>query len=568
MYSSRWRPAEALIATFVSFAALLWLADPPPLHPDSSRDLVLAADCALDGLCTTVGANTSHSGIYFGALWVDLLAAARLVGLGVTATFHLMLFGIALAVGANWLGGAALAGRTGAFMAAGSALAGFLVLFEDWLLWNPLLLPLPCTLLLCLTLRWVRNPQPWTQLLLIATTLAAALEAHPTALTLAAGVLLSVGVAAQKPIRSLLILVGVSAGIGQFVSTTALQRAMDTVSSSPDLPAHLFTATVAIATVFMARRFLPSRVRTHPDVVLLLLVAAAAAVITAWVIGTNRAPSPRYLVPVVPLAALGIAWVSQRVFHHHFRFAPSIVLVLVLAEVFLSQVGTRSTDIPWRLADVETLAAALEEEQWTYGEIWSQLEGPWCWELVAGLGPWMTLPLDSRAEEESTLRLERSDADGTIVLEGGRRATASIGPRRVGPSGRYCLDTTSGQTCVETLDYTALRDRSQSRFGWRQHPREVDLRVPGDEVKGISWTHPVRSGSHSTKLSTWSWPWTGCQWDFVGTNGFVVPENLPATSLTLPGGASGSVELALHCDNSRELQGSTNGFAPCLQESQ
>ena len=87
---------------------VLWLASGPfggggrdVIHPDSTRDWLMAQDCRLLDHCDTAGPVTSRTGIYQGALWTGILALAQVVG-GTTAR-------VAMLVVAMWLASLLLA---------------------------------------------------------------------------------------------------------------------------------------------------------------------------------------------------------------------------------------------------------------------------------------------------------------------------------------------------------------------------------------------------------------------------------------------------------------------------
>lgn len=122
-------PFFALIAVLW---ALLWLlAGGPLVHVDTTRDLLLARDCAELGRCAAGGATTSFAGLRQGALWPDVLSAARLVGLA-PDLLHTLLLGLhAVVVALTWR-------VTRSRTATGLALLGT-GLTTPSLLWNPTL---------------------------------------------------------------------------------------------------------------------------------------------------------------------------------------------------------------------------------------------------------------------------------------------------------------------------------------------------------------------------------------------------------------------------------------------
>lgn len=150
-------PLALLLVALVAAAWLFALASAPPLHPDTSRDLLLAEDCRRGLSCQA--SNSSLPGVRHMPGWILLLAALPLD----TMRLH------ALSIASQGLA-LALMGFTLAPHLSRLALALTMVLALRWqadssgypLLWGPALSPLPVALshlALALSLRREGSPR-------------------------------------------------------------------------------------------------------------------------------------------------------------------------------------------------------------------------------------------------------------------------------------------------------------------------------------------------------------------------------------------------------------------------
>ena len=83
--------------------ALVAVATPlDAIHPDATRDILIASDCALGHGCSAGGAPTSVAGILTGAAWTDLLAVARWFDIDLLWVAVGLKILIALSIGVCW----------------------------------------------------------------------------------------------------------------------------------------------------------------------------------------------------------------------------------------------------------------------------------------------------------------------------------------------------------------------------------------------------------------------------------------------------------------------------------
>ena len=135
----------AIAAAALAFALLLAAVPAPPVHPDTTRDFLMAADC-LAGLPWDCGPPTSLGVIVQGALWTRFLALSGALGLGVGAVraavfaLHAISAGVVLAAARRRVSPAMAAWTAAAWVVVGAFVAG------APLLWNPSLSPLPLAL--------------------------------------------------------------------------------------------------------------------------------------------------------------------------------------------------------------------------------------------------------------------------------------------------------------------------------------------------------------------------------------------------------------------------------------
>lgn len=169
----------ALIA--VAGVAGLYLATfgAPPLHVDSTYDLLAAQDCLAGVSCD--GHHASLAELQQGQGWILLLAGLQTLGLGINGIHALMVGLHVMAIALAWAVVARRRGTRQATLAALVMTAFTTASAEVPLLWNPTLLPLPTVVLGVTLLRMVEAPQRtarWSSVVVASLALLVAIEAH------------------------------------------------------------------------------------------------------------------------------------------------------------------------------------------------------------------------------------------------------------------------------------------------------------------------------------------------------------------------------------------------------
>ena len=323
------RPATAALLVAVGYWLVLLVAVPAAfVHIDSTRDLLIARDCAELGHCAAAGATTSLANLRQGALWTNLLAAARLAGLSPAAVHHLLLVlhglaaGVAVGVTRRW------------------QVAPLLLLGSLWVmpptLWNPVLM-FPFAVLGVLA--WQQQVP-----LLAGLLLGVAADTHPVAGLVAVSVVgheLGRGqwrVAAKTAFAALLVVA--------LASPWALVGDVVAVGQRPLLLVGLGLVAVVAGVV--------GRLRPGPlglGLWLTLVVALGPLVL-------HHNPALRYAVVALPLLALALAqWSNQSAGN----WLPAAAVAAAVLAFAWRPAYNKPDRLSWTYADAQALAGVMTQ---------------------------------------------------------------------------------------------------------------------------------------------------------------------------------------------------------------
>ncbi len=415
------RLAPIILGMAVAVAAFVWLSRlnaQVPINEDGVRDQLLARDCAELGRCHLTGPQTSLSGFYQGAAWLDLLVAVRMLGGDTSTDRRVVMALLALSVATvfvvvwRWL-------RPSCALPAAVCMVAALSLDQ-----YPSLLTNPCASafvdvltaagILCYGLSAKRR-----FLVLAAFAWGVAINVHLGSVSLAPALLVIPILVRPRPWGDLL-----TAALASWIVIVATSR-----------------AAFAVNVVALSNRgaLVPALVA---GVLLMILAKAAGAPFRrlswyarAWTIGFG-------LVVPFGLASLWLVRAAQ----HHFevmylhpilgpgatlvaamlcvpfeltarwlrvlRWLPSVAALALVS----SYVSSPSPPYPqlWALQDAQALMTHAERRGYTFRDLVFHLQGPSCWELLIGMSIYAAPPtnLASHADRRRQLRVTRLPDDG------------------------------------------------------------------------------------------------------------------------------------------------------------
>lgn len=384
------------LGLLVALLAFLWLdhVNPPfPLLDDGVRDQLLSRDCAELGRCHMIGANASLAGFHHGPIWVQLLAAVRLLG-GDTDQERALVIALMAASAATlftvvwrWLDPAVALPAAVLFAAALGADA------YPSLLINPSLAPLPNVLTAAGILCYALSGRS-AFLVLAAFALGVGISAHIGAATLGVALVAVALLAGRHPRRAALAAVAVT-GATYAISSTAALRANALALAEP---ARLAAgATAGLALVLGCRWWRPAfrRQSWHGRAIVVgLLLVGPFAVTALWlVVREQHHFSIMYLHPVLAPAAVLVASAlalpclrAGRTWPP-WRWLPTALGLGVAVYVAGSAIaaGVPAALGPWTVADARAIEAHLVERGWDYESLVFRVQAPACRQLVIGL---------------------------------------------------------------------------------------------------------------------------------------------------------------------------------------
>jgi hypothetical protein len=369
------RPSWLELAAFpAAFAALALLTPDPPAHLDTARDLLTARDLAA-GRPVLPAVPSSFEEVWHASLWIRALQLWLWTGLSLKSLHLAVLLGHAAAAAAVWSGLRPLtSGGLTLAAAAGSLWAGIAVT-ELPTLWNPSILPLPAAGLSWALLRLARGGGAGPGLL-AAISLGACAQIHAVMLLLLPALLFAVAMASRRPAMALL------ASAGAFVgawTAGALEVVAALMPRVPPGPATLAAMVSVGAGLALRRPFraLPEAMRAFALAFAgSISCAAALSVQAAWL---GRAPEPRYLAPLSPIALVALALGARRIWdaaRTRMGTAWRPILAFALGGLMLAAHGRPRREGGWTLFDARDLAARLSSDGWRAQDLVRHLRSP------------------------------------------------------------------------------------------------------------------------------------------------------------------------------------------------
>jgi hypothetical protein len=379
--STRWprgAPALPSRATFPALAfglmafVLLALRVPAtPVHPDTTRDFLLAADCLAGAPCGR-GAHTSMGFLVQGALWIRTLAFARWLGLDPSGVQTFVLAALAasgsvgLAVTRRWFSMTTSLLTAAAWVAFGAIVAGLPRL------WNPSLAPLPFALF-TLSLLLLVERGALVYAVAAAGTLALAVDCHVVFAVLAPVLVAAVAASARRPAGSMAAAVATFGGllfVDSRLTWSMNLHALTAAGLTAPVAGLLFVAATA---GWLARRRMLGAPPAAREAIFLgsMTVLGAGAALTLGAF-SEAGWYARYLAPGLPGAALGVALVVACLAHgvaKAVHVGPSRVHSLLAVAALVggwSLFTARVAPAGWTMRDAETVARVVYGRVATY----------------------------------------------------------------------------------------------------------------------------------------------------------------------------------------------------------
>ena len=474
----------ALIAFLWLSLAWAWPLD--AVHPDSTRDLLMARDCWERGLCVTSGPQSSAVGLHQGALWLDLLALFRRLG----ATPLAVGLGRALAQAAA----IAVFARHTARPVAAPLLLIAAVLAAPVVIWAPTLqLPLALAAT-ALGLRWLQRPAPALTLLtgaLFGLTVDAHLAGWPLLLSFCA-LALQAGA-----LRQTVALFASAVAVTLTLSPQTWQEAARLLLAQPRLWVWALALPALLA---MAR--LTVRLGAAPQVALVGLFACA-------LLGRAHQFELRYLVPWLGALALTASALLQRP-----RW--------LLAAAWLGALGLVAVHGGLRPTTTYTAVAALARDVARAGIGWPdilwRLRGPHAGPLAEATAVY--LPAGRGAPGELVL--------APAPLAVGSEPSWQLQPSRVAPKATEVCSQAATERACRPLRLVFGDVHPASPFADRAWPHVLPL-TPGAEW--VSLRLPLRPGPPTAFSIARDATDHGCDWRFAGQAEMLVAPSTAADML-------------------------------------
>jgi hypothetical protein len=371
----------AIVAAVLAFALLEAAVPAPPVHADTTRDFLMAADC-LAGLPCDRGPPTSFGVVVQGALWTRFLAISGALGLGVAAV-QAVLFGLhALSAAAvlvtlrRRVSPAIAAWTAGAWVVLGAVVVG------APLLWNPSLAPLPLALF-CLALVALVERGSLVYAAAAGGLVALAMDCHVLFAALVPVLLAAAGGCAGRPVTAAFTAVSTLVAVLLLDARAAwVVNARALVSTGAWIPLGAMLV-IAVVAGILARPRLRAAAPTARAAVFLVtaaVLAVGATVVLRSVLGAGGAT--RYLAPALPALALlsalvvvsGARALARALRVDEARIGLALGAAALVASFRVLSAGAGAGGADWSMIDAQALAAPLYGRLGSYPALRARLE--------------------------------------------------------------------------------------------------------------------------------------------------------------------------------------------------
>jgi len=376
--SPQGRVAEGLFVLLLAWLMLQLGHDPPPLHSDSHEDLLLARACLERQECPGAGAMTSWPGIAQGALWVNLLAAMRALGIPVGA-IHSATLGMAALGTAVGFAAVRERGAVEAWCFAGVAVLALVGGGTLGVLWNPSLMPLPAALMFALCLR-ASGTRRWWDALSVGLALALTFEGHPVAALAVPGALAAVGLSAPSRAAALAgppLTLAVALGVHWLMSPVAVATNLATLLGVFGPGTILAALAVFVGAVAWLRPRWRSRLLADAPLLTAALLAVPGLLGFAYRALVGGAVGPRYLGAVT----LPVAYLATRALGSSVGARGTVALLLAGGLVIGVALRQRTPELS--LPMLEGAVQQWTREGLSLDDVLARTSGPRCRNVVA-----------------------------------------------------------------------------------------------------------------------------------------------------------------------------------------
>jgi hypothetical protein len=532
----------------------------PPFVPydDGIRDQLMARDCTDLGRCHRIGAPASVRNLFQGAVWIDLLVAARLLG-GDTSTERTVVFvllGLSVATAFivvwRWLRPSLALPVAVLYVTALS--------FDTYLslLTNGSVVAFPAVLaaagLLCYGLSGRRS-----FLLSSAFAVGVGINVHVATLSLVPSLVAIAVLARPRPWGPLLGALAVLVLVYLLSSSGALSANIIDLAGRANLATMLAGGIVSVILVALLGPWYRSLTWSARAWIVGLLLILPLGLASLWLVVAERHHfSYFYLHPILaPVAVLAGSTLCMpfEVLARRRRTLAWIPTATLLAGVayLAADEGKHAVFAPpaesphWTLAESRAIFEWAASRGWTYEDLLFHVQGDACRELLVGMSVVAPAPSGARRRNDhrqlQAIRLEREEAaeleDGEGIVRVGARPVAYVRevdswlrPRSL----RACLtplDPAQPAACSSAIPATTeLLAPEHFLFVWRAYPQIHDLDLPKPYV--ATYEIPlVPIAGETREVSVLDVDLQQCRWRVTRVEGVEIDDHLPARRLRL-----------------------------------